>query len=239
MAVPQGREVAVAVRLDNISIVVPVLNEASSLEGFLRPLYESCAKDCEILVVDGGSGDNSVQIAEKYSHKVIASRPGRARQMNMGADHASGTILLFLHADTVLPANFQNLIIDEMQKKNKSWGRFDVNLSGKQFMFRVIETLMNFRSSVTGIATGDQAIFIRKSLFDLVDGFSEIPLMEDIEMCKKLKKKDSPLCLKQRVVTSSRRWEENGIWRTIILMWQLRLAYYLGKDPVLLKSKYQ
>ena len=239
MVVPQGREVAVAARLDNISIVVPVLNEASSLEGFLRPLYESCAKDCEILVVDGGSEDNSVQIAEKYSHKVITSPAGRARQMNAGAEYATGSILLFLHADTVLPEDFQNLIINEMQKKNKSWGRFDVSLSGKQFMFRVIENLMNFRSSVTGIATGDQAIFLRKSLFESVGGFSDMPLMEDIEFCEKLKQKESPLCLKQRVLTSSRRWEEYGIWRTIILMWQLRLAYFLGKDPVLLKRKYQ
>jgi len=225
-------------RIDKISIIIPVLNESVSLGSFLSALQIFRHQHCEIIVVDGGSHDQTCQIAEKYCDLLLSSSAGRARQMNAGANHASGSILLFLHADTILPANYFDLIFHQLSEKNKSWGRFNVALSGDALMFRLIESLMNFRSCFTGVCTGDQAIFVSRELFIKTGGFPDIDLMEDVAFSKVLKKIESPLCLKSRVVTSSRRWEKYGIWKTIFLMWRLRLAYFMGESPQKLKQKY-
>ncbi len=227
---------------EKISIVVPVLNEAGGRRNetsfllFLKKLRDF--KQCEVIVVDGGSQDATAELVEPYCDVLLLSESGRAKQMNLGARHASGSILLFLHADTFLPSSFCSIITRNMQKKNKYWGRFNVRLSGGEFMFRIIERFMNVRSCLTGIATGDQAMFVRRDLFEKIGGFVDIPLMEDIALSRELKKISWPLCIQSRVLTSSRRWEQYGIWRTIFLMWRLRLAYFFGASPDALKKQY-
>jgi rSAM/selenodomain-associated transferase 2 len=221
-----------------LSIIIPVLNEAPAITRallFLQPLREA---GHEVIVVDGGSDDDTLLLSEPYADRVIHSSRGRSRQMNAGATMARGEILLFLHADTLLPGKADRLIIDGLRRKRRRWGRFDVNLSGKQPLLRIIEFLMNFRSRLSSIATGDQAIFVTRELFEAVDGFPEIDLMEDIALCKILKRHDRPLCLWQRVLTSSRRWKEKGFLRTILLMWFLRLTYFYKADPKRLVKLY-
>ncbi len=191
----------------------------------------------EIIVVDGGSSDNTYLIAEPLANKVLLSEPGRANQMNLGAESAQHEVLLFLHVDTFLPTNATSLISKNLTKKHK-WGRFNVRLSGTNRQLRIVERLMNLRSCWTGISTGDQAIFVRQDLYQQIKGFPNIPLMEDIAFSKRLKKYSSPICIKEPVITSSRRWEQNGVFRTILLMWKLRLAYALGVDPHKLKNYY-
>ncbi len=222
-----------------ISIIIPVLDEAASIAEVLRGLRTFRERGHEVIVVDGGSRDDTVALARPLADRVIEAPSGRARQMNAGAAAAHGTILLFLHADSFLPDGADRLIIDSVGAKPQAWGRFDVRLSGTHYMFRVIERLMNWRSRLTGIATGDQGIFITRRLFEEVGGFPEIPLMEDIALSRALKKITQPICLKNRLRTSSRRWERRGIWRTILLMWRLRLAYALGADPAALAKAYR
>jgi rSAM/selenodomain-associated transferase 2 len=226
--------------MPDISVIVPVLNEAGTIQSSLKSLRQSQA-DCnlEIIVVDGGSIDATLQVAAPLCEKLISSQRGRAVQMNAGAQEASGHLILFLHADTQLPEQVLPQIIQQLSQYQKVWGRFDVRLSGAAFMFRIIGQLINWRSRLTGIATGDQAIFVRKDVFEALGGFENLPLMEDIVLSRKLKKQyGRPLCSSQRVITSSRRWEQNGIWRTIFLMWRLRLAFFLGADPQKLAEKY-
>lgn len=189
--------------------------------------------------MDGGSRDHSLTLSQRYADKVIHSTRGRSRQMNAGAHTARGDIFLFLHADTFLPERADRLITDGLRRHGKGWGRFDVRLSGSHYVLRIVERLMNVRSRFSGIATGDQAIFVRRELFEAVGGFPEIDLMEDIALSRKLKHYSRPLCLRQRVVTSSRRWERNGLLRTILKMWFLRLAYALGSDPKRLSHRYE
>ena len=222
-----------------ISIIIPVLNEASLITQTLSTLQPLRAAGHELIVVDGGSSDDTIALSEPLADQIIRSSRGRSRQMNAGAKIARGDILLFLHSDTLLPKGGDQLIISEMEKKRKNWGRFDVRLSGRHLLLRIVEWLMNWRSRITGIATGDQAIFVQKNLFETVDGFPNINLMEDITMSKFLKKNGPPLCLWQRVITSSRRWERNGILRTILLMWFLRLAYFYKTDPRRLVQLYE
>jgi rSAM/selenodomain-associated transferase 2 len=222
-----------------ISLIVPVLNEASDIVDSLSVLQSLRAAGHELIVVDGGSTDDSIASCRPYSDRVIRSPRGRSRQMNAGASAAGGDILLFLHADTFLPVGADRLIIEGLKRHQKSWGRFDVRLSGKHLLLRVVGYLMNVRSRITGTATGDQAIFVRRELFEEVGGFPDIDLMEDIALSKRLKRKGSPLCLWQRVLTSSRRWERNGILRTILFMWRLRLLYFLGSDPGRLAQQYE
>ncbi len=219
-----------------LSIIVPVLNEADGITASLQPLQTWRARGHEIILADGGSSDATVALAEPWVDKIIRSGRGRARQMNTGARAARGDVLLFLHADTQLPPDADALILDALQAR--AWGRFDVRLSGAHPLLRVVETLMNRRSRLTGIATGDQAIFVRRALFEKTGGYPDIPLMEDIALSRALKKHGPPLCMKQRVLTSSRRWEQHGILRTILLMWKLRLAYALGADPARLVRHY-
>ena len=192
----------------------------------------------ELIIVDGGSRDGSLEVARSLAHLCCSSAAGRARQMNEGARRASGEILLFLHADTHLPDGAPEWIARALAGRNALWGRFDVRLSGAHWAFRVVETTMNWRSRLTGIATGDQAIFVRRSAFERAGGFPPIPLMEDVALSRTLRRAGRPLCLRERVVTSSRRWERDGILETILLMWYLRFAYALGADPARLHRIY-
>jgi rSAM/selenodomain-associated transferase 2 len=222
----------------NISIIIPVLNEALVIARTLLSLQPLREAGHEVIVVDGGSDDDTIAIANPYADKIVQTLRSRSRQMNAGAKLASGGILLFLHADIFLPYHADRLIIERLNGREKSWGRFDVRLSGKHPLLRIIEFLMNWRSRLTSIATGDQAIFVKRELFGSINGFPEIDLMEDIALSKILKRFDRPLCLWQRVITSSRRWEEKGLFRTILLMWFLRLAYFFKVNPKQLGKLY-
>lgn len=224
--------------MSTISIIIPVLNEASILRSNLPLLYRLLATGHELIIVDGGSSDGSEQVARQFSDRVLISAPGRARQMNAGAAAATGDILLFLHIDTQLPASAAQLIVDGLTVTGRRWGRFDVRLSGSHPAFVLIAAMMNLRSRLSGVATGDQAIFVRQDLFADAGGFPDIGLMEDVALSKRLRRTGKPLCLTTRVISSSRRWEKHGILRTIWLMWRLRLAYFLGADPAVLHLRY-
>jgi rSAM/selenodomain-associated transferase 2 len=221
-----------------ISIIIPALNESEGIAACLMPLQPLRAAGHEIIVVDGGSRDETVALAQPLADKVIRAPRGRASQMNAGARIATGKVLLFLHADTRLPAEADRLIVEGMARSGKGWGRFDVRLSGRQSLLRVVERMMNRRSRLTGISTGDQAVFVRREWFDAIGGFPEIPLMEDVELSRRLKRLGSPLCLRPPVITSSRRWEAKGILRTILLMWRLRLGFFFGENTDRLARRY-
>lgn len=225
--------------MDKISIIVPILNEAEVLGASLAALKPLRRAGSEVIVVDGGSTDGSTALAEKFADRLISSPPGRARQMNAGAAVADGDILLFLHADTLLPPSADILVRSGLTISERHWGRFDVRLSGKSPLLRMVEKAMNRRSQLTGIATGDQAIFVRRALFETVGGFPDLALMEDVVLSARLKRHGPPICLKSRVETSSRRWEKGGIVRTILLMWGLRLAFALGVSPARLAKFYR
>jgi len=220
-----------------ISVVVPVLNEEINLSRIASRLRSVREQGHEVIIVDGGSSDNTLTIAYEISDTVIISKKGRSLQMNSGASVASGDVVLFLHADTFLPENAAQIVADAFVGEN-FWGRFDVRLSNQKYVYRLIEQMMNIRSSLTSIVTGDQAIFVEKSLFDRIGGFPEIALMEDIEISSQLKKISKPVRLKHKVVTSSRRWEANGVVATVLLMWKLRLYYFLGVSPEKLSKMY-
>ena len=226
-----------------LSIIIPVLNEASVLPGLLDHLVPLHACGAEVIVVDGGSGDDSQQIASRAGAQVICTERGRARQMNAGASAAHGEVLLFLHADTILPLCAGQAIETAIRRGGRAdefvWGHFDVCIDGRSFMLRMVAKLMNWRSRLTGIATGDQAMFITRRAFEAVGGFPDQPLMEDIEMSKRLLALSRPICLMDRVVTSGRRWEVNGVWRTIWLMWRLRWSYWRGVPASELARSYR
>ncbi len=212
-----------------ISIIVPVLNEAERLPAILQEL-QSLRDRCELILVDGGSIDGSVDRVFERVDKLLHSQPGRAVQMNVGAQAAEGHVLLFLHADTQLPENVVQSILQAIAAGHV-WGRFDVAFDANQAHFKLIAGMMNWRSRLTGISTGDQAIFVRRDDFMAVGGFPEIALMEDIALSRRLKVLGKPGCLSCRVVTSARRWQQNGVLTTIFLMWYLRLAYCFGRNP--------
>ncbi len=222
-----------------LSIIIPALNEAAGIAATLEPLQLLRACGHEVIVVDGGSSDGTVELAAPLCDQVLTAERGRARQMNAGARAAGGEVLLFLHADTLLPSDADRLILEGLARSGRGWGRFDVRLSGRHSLLRLTAWLMSGRSRLTGIATGDQAIFVQRDRFEAVGGFPDIPLMEDLALSRALRRRGRPLCLRQRVTTSSRRWEERGIVRTILLMWRLRLAYYLGADPHELAQHYE
>lgn len=223
-------------RATGLSIIIPTLNEASGITETLRPLQSLRQHGHEIILADGGSEDATVTLAEPWVDKIIHSGRGRALQMNAGALAAENEALLFLHADTQLPVDADTLVLKALQQWH--WGRFDVRLSGTHPLLRMIEWLMNWRSRISGIATGDQTIFVRRESFQNAGGFPNISLMEDIALSRTLKKIGPPCCLRAHVVTSSRRWEQRGLTRTILLMWWLRLAYALGADPARLAKRY-
>jgi rSAM/selenodomain-associated transferase 2 len=217
-----------------LSIVIPCLNEAQGIDACLRGLTPLRRRGHEVIVVDGGSDDGTPGLARAHCDRLLAARRGRAAQMNAGARLAGGDALLFLHADSRLPERADTLILDSM--KTHSWGRFDVTIDGTHPLLTVVSCAMNLRSRLTGIATGDQAIFVRRDAFD---GFPEIALMEDIAFCKAMKRRGAPACLRERVITSGRRWERRGVLRTIVLMWWLRLRYFLGAHPDQLARLYR
>ena len=224
--------------MPSLSIIVPVLDEAKGIVSALTALAPFRARGAEVIVVDGGSQDRTVEIAAPLADRVIGAPRGRAAQMNAGAIVARGDVLLFLHADTRLPSEADRLVLDGLSGSVWRWGRFDVRIEGRSPLLLLVGSLMNWRSLVTGIATGDQAIFVARDAFAAVGGFPDIALMEDIELSKRLKRVSRPLCLTARVTTSGRRWDERGTIRTILLMWRLRLGYFLGAKPAALARRY-
>jgi rSAM/selenodomain-associated transferase 2 len=214
-----------------LSIVVPALDEAENLRTLLPALARECP-DAEVLVVDGGSRDDTgAVVAGAPGVRLLRSPRGRARQMNAGAAAASGAVLLFLHADTRLPAGAAGAVARALADPAVAGGRFDVAFDNRGWRFRMIAALMNVRSRWSGIATGDQAIFVRRAAFEALGGYPEIPLMEDVELTRRLKRAGRLACLRLRVTTSARKWEREGVWRTIGLMWALRLLHFCGVAP--------
>jgi rSAM/selenodomain-associated transferase 2 len=219
-----------------ISVIVPVLDEEKQLATTLEGLMALAPH--EILVVDGGSSDRSREIAGRFGIHVIAAGRGRAWQMNRGAAQATGDVLLFLHADTRLPLSALDDIGSALSDRRHVGGRFDVELEGKHWMLPVVARMISQRSRLTKVATGDQALFVRRGVFEQMGGFPDIPLMEDIAFCRRLKLMGPVACLRSRVVTSGRRWEIDGVWRTIFRMWALKLLYLGGVSPARLKQYY-
>lgn len=219
-----------------LTIVVPVLNEAAIIVDALEALEPLRARGAEIIVVDSGSADGTPELARRLADRVIAAARGRGAPLNAGAATASGDALLFLHADTALPNNAERLIGAALAAR--PWGRFDLRIAGTHPFLAVVARMINWRSRLTGIATGDQAIFVRRDAFRSVGGYPELPLMEDIALSRRLKRLCRPYCIGTPVVTSGRRWEHNGVLRTVVLMWRLRLAYYFGAEPAGLALRY-
>ena len=224
--------------MPKLSIILPVLDEGNRIAEALDRLTDLRALGVEVIVVDGGSRDATVQRARMRADHVVSASRGRGSQMNAGAAKASGDVLLFLHADTRLPDDADHLVLDRLARSERAWGRFDVRIEGTHPLLSMIAATMNIRSRITGIATGDQAIFARRNAFDAVGGFPTIPLMEDIALSKRLKRISRPLCLRECVITSGRRWEANGVLPTVLLMWRLRLAFFFGADPKQLARRY-
>ena len=224
--------------MSKLSIIIPVLNEGDDIAAALDALGHLRTAGTEVIVVDGGSRDATVERAQLRADRVVLATRGRALQMNAGAERASGDVLLFLHADTRLPAEADRVVLNGLDQSRRVWGRFDVKIDGRSRLLPVVAWLMRLRSRLTGIATGDQAIFLRREAFQVVGGFPTIALMEDIAICKRLKRLGRPLCLRACVTTSGRRWEKNGVLSTILLMWRLRFAYFLGADPKQLARQY-
>lgn len=215
-----------------LSIIIPALNEAAHIESTLRPLQAMRGRGVEVIVVDGGSTDGTRALAMPLADKVIEAERGRARQMNAGAAVTTGEALLFLHADSRLPEDGDNAIGRALATPDRQWGRFDVEIEGAHFMLPVIAWFMNHRSRLTGIATGDQGIFVSRTAFEQVGRFPDQVLMEDVEFCRRMRKFSAPVCLGQaKIITAGRRWEKHGVWRTIWLMWRLRFNYYCGASP--------
>ncbi len=224
--------------MSRLSIIVPALDEAPGIADCLAALAPLRLRGAEVVVVDGGSADGTAAIASPLADRVVAAPRGRAAQMNAGARVASGDVLLFLHADTRLPAEADRLVLEGLAASGRDWGRFDVRIEGRAALLAVVASLMNARSRLTGIATGDQALFARRDAFAAAEGFPPIALMEDIAFSRAMKRRGPPLCLRERVVTSGRRWERHGTLNTILLMWRLRLSYWLGADPARLAARY-
>ncbi len=220
-----------------LSVIIPALNEAQHIRETLRLLQPLRQRGHEVIVVDGGSNDDTVKLAIPLADVVLNASPGRAGQMAAGVDASHQPIIWFLHADTRIPADADHEIIHALQ--DNGWGRFDVTLSGQHPLLRVVETMMNLRSCLTGIATGDQGIFVSRELYEMIGGMPHQPLMEDVEMSRLLKCHGRPACIKLPLQTSSRRWEEKGILRTILLMWGLRAAYALGVPASRLSALYR
>jgi rSAM/selenodomain-associated transferase 2 len=250
MAAPLGKVAVVRARFQldkkylfssmKIAIVVPVFNESlvlPRLMGDLATLKEDANSDFELVFVDGGSTDNTAALIQAAGLRVVNSAKGRAWQMNEGAAQTAGDVLLFLHADTHLPQNAIKTIASSLVG-GICWGRFDVRINGKPWMLGVVARMMNWRSRLTGIATGDQAMFMTRDAFQAIGGFPEQALMEDIEASRRLRKLSRPACISSPVVTSGRRWETRGVWTTIVLMWRLRWAYWRGQSPAQLAELY-
>jgi rSAM/selenodomain-associated transferase 2 len=231
-----------------LSIIVPVLNEAGVIAQTLDALAPLRAAGHEVIVVDGGSSDGTHALVPGRADVVLDAPRGRARQMNAGAARAQGDVLLFLHADTHLPPQADALVARALTAqtlatptlaRGADWGRFDVRIAGRSLLLPLVAALMNLRSRLTGIATGDQAMFVRRALFDRIGGFADIALMEDIDLSRRLRALGPPACLRERVVTSGRRWDTHGVWRTVWLMWRLRWRYWRGEPADALAKAYR
>ncbi len=222
-----------------LSVVIPTLEEAAGITGCIESVAPLRDAGAEIIVCDGGSADGTAAMAAAAGARVLCAPAGRASQMNAGARAAAGTLLAFLHADTRPSPRACARLLALAGEDVPLWGRFDARLSGPGLAFRIIETFMNVRSRLTGIATGDQLLFVSAALFHRAGGFPEIPLMEDVALSARLKRLARPRCCRERVVTSSRRWRRDGVLRTVLLMWRLRLAYALGTDPQRLARRYR
>ena len=221
-----------------LSIVMPALNEAAGIVATLEALQPLRARGVELVLADGGSSDATPALARPWVDAVVDASRGRALQMNAGAARAQADALVFLHADTRLPPLADVQVLQALAG-GAGWGRFDVRIEGRPWMLRVVAALMNLRSRLSGIATGDQAIFVTREAFDRVGGYPVQPLMEDIEISRRLKRLGPPACLSARVCTSGRRWEQRGVWRTIVLMWRLRWRYWRGESPARLAQAYR
>jgi len=221
-----------------VSIIVPVYNEAQAIEHTLKPLQRWRGQGLEVIVVDGGSEDQTACVAKPWVDHYLYSVAGRARQMNVGAAEATGDYLLFLHGDTLLPDTFFDDFTDHSSAALR-WGFFPVRLSGRHWLLRWVERGMNWRSRFTGVATGDQAMWLTSSLWRQSGGFKDIKLMEDVELSKRLRKLARPHVACEPLCTSSRRWESHGVVSTVFLMWRLRLMYFLGVNPNALARRYR
>lgn len=221
-----------------LSVVMPVWNEAAGIEAALAALAPLRAAGHELIVVDGGSHDGTPARARPGADLLLEGERGRARQMNAGAARASGEVLLFLHADTTLPPDAVARITEAVSRGAR-WGRFDVHIEGRSVWFPLIGSLINLRSRLSGIATGDQAIFVQRALFYQLGGYAALPLMEDVELSRRLRRLQHPACLRQQVRTSGRRWERHGVWRTVWLMWRLRWRFWRGESAERLAEEYR
>jgi rSAM/selenodomain-associated transferase 2 len=235
-SLPSGRSGCPQTASANLSIIIPVLDEGDGIAQALAALAPMRMRGVEIVVADGGSRDQTVARARALADRVVVAPRGRGLQMNAGAGAAAGTVLMFLHVDTRLPDDADRLVFEGLARSGRAWGRFDVRIAGSHPLLPLIAAMMNLRSRLTGIATGDQAMFMSRAAF--AAGFPDIPLMEDIAMSKRLKRLGRPLCIATPVVTSGRRWEKHGVVRTILLMWRLRFAYLIGADPARLARSY-
>jgi rSAM/selenodomain-associated transferase 2 len=223
--------------LTDLSIVIPTWNEAATIRPLLQDLKDRGGA-VELIVVDGGSRDDTVAQAKVLADRVLASAPGRARQMNAGLAQAKGRVVLFLHADTWLPPDAFAAVMAIADDPRHDWGRFDVRITGQSPLLPVVAGFMNLRSRLTGVATGDQAIFAKTAVLARIGGLPDVPIMEDIALSKALRRISPPLCLRQRLSTSGRRWDANGALRTIGVMWVMRLGYFLGVTPAKLARLY-
>ena len=221
-----------------LSVIVPTLDEADHIGAALQSLAAARGRGAEVIVVHGGSTDATRAIAGEHADLVLQAPRGRAVQLNTGAAAARGDVLLFMHADCLAPAPVDLALARALAGRSVAWGRFDVCIRSHRRALHIVAAMMNMRSRWSGIATGDQGIFVTRALFETVGGFPALPLMEDIALSRTLKRMARPLCLRERIVTSARRWERRGIARTILLMWRIRLAYYLGADPADLAPRY-
>jgi rSAM/selenodomain-associated transferase 2 len=221
-----------------LSIIIPTLNEADGIVAALDALAPLRADGAEVIIADGGSQDRTAELARPRCDKLVEAPRGRGAQMNAGAKVATGKVLVFLHADTRLPEAANRLVTEGLATSKRAWGWFDVEIAGRSALLPVVAGLMNWRSRLTGIATGDQAMFAERRAFARAGGFPDVPLMEDVILSRRLRQISNPLCLRARVVTSGRRWDKHGPLRTILLMWRLRAAHSLGADPNTLARAY-
>jgi rSAM/selenodomain-associated transferase 2 len=220
-----------------LTIIIPALDEAAIIAAALQALAPLRARGAEVIVVDGGSSDATIALARPLADRVIVGPHNRGAAMNAGASLGSGDAFVFLHADTRLPKDADRLIAAALSYR-RCWGRFDLRIAGRHPLLALVAWMINWRSRLTGIASGDQAIFVSRKAFWSLGGFPDLPLMEDIALARKLKRLSRPICIAQPAVTSGRRWDQRGLCRTIVLMWRLRLAYYLGVQPARLALSY-
>lgn len=228
-----------AQRVRKLSVIIPTLDEAGCIVATLESLRELRCRGHEVIVADGGSRDATRALARGRADRIVCSPAGRAEQMNAGARAAVGDVLVFLHADSRLPPGADRVLLQRLAATGSAWGRFEVQIAGAHPMLRVVERMMNWRSRLTHICTGDQGIFVRREAFEAVGAYPSQALMEDIAISARLRRLSAPLCLSERCLTSARRWESEGILRTVLLMWWLRLQYACGAAPARLARAYR